>query len=68
MSSAILDSHPTQIELSGPELLEVSGELRRRGCVILSAVVVCVSHYRLALAWPRPEQQPLIETDFQNGA
>jgi len=61
--SAILDEHPTQLEVSGPELLAVSAELKRRGCIILGMSVACVSTYRLTLAWPRPSQPALIETE-----
>ena len=57
--NAILDERPTQLEVHGAELLTVSAELRRRGCVILGAVTKRPGSYKLSLSWPRPEQMPL---------
>ncbi|MGA2685900.1 MAG: hypothetical protein ABSF51_12700 [Verrucomicrobiota bacterium] len=56
-----LDEHPSQVEVHGTELLTVSAELRRRGCIILGMAVTCVSSYRLSLSWPSPQQVPLPE-------
>jgi hypothetical protein len=63
MSNDILDEQPSQVEVHGPELLTVSAELKRRGCIILGMSVACVSTYRLTLAWPQPKQPALIETE-----
>jgi hypothetical protein len=66
--NAILDEHPSSLECHGPELLPLVDELRARGCIVLAATVVCVSSYRLSLAWPKPQQTNLIETGMENGA
>ncbi len=59
--TSILDERPASLECQGRELLELAEELRRRGCIILGMSVTCISGYRLALAWPPPQQQVLIE-------
>jgi hypothetical protein len=61
--NAILDERPAQLEVHGAELLAVSDELRRRGCIVLGMAVTCVSSYRLSLSWPQPKQQPLLENE-----
>jgi hypothetical protein len=66
VSNDILDQHPALVECRGGELASVIDEVRRRGGIVETMTVACVSQYRLSIYWPPAEQPALIETE--NGA
>lgn len=61
MSNEILDGHPTNLECHGRELSDLIDQLRGRGAIVCGMTTACPGIYRLSVAWPPAQQQPLIE-------
>ena len=68
MSNTILDERPASLECHGRELSALINELRGRRAIVCGMSAACPGIYRLSISWPRPEQQPLIETETENAA
>jgi hypothetical protein len=45
-------NQPRTLECSGSELAGLLADLKARGCIVLGMASICVSRWRLSLAWP----------------